>query len=172
LVAYDYPRTRNVAMKKLTKTKKIVIVVFALILLWLGFIIYSEYKQESKQPVFNSTPDFTTLINIERTKRNLPTLIDSQELQRVAERKCNDMVSRHYNAHQDPDGKFIWDYPPHGFKYGENLAGGFYPINETGRHTAAYPEQFENIIDPMFKEVGHYTCFDGKQYLNVEVFKS
>jgi len=82
-------------MKKLTKTKKIVIVVFALILLWLGFIIYSEYKQESKQPVFNSTPDFTTLINIERTKRNLPTLIDSQELQRVAERKCNDMVSRH-----------------------------------------------------------------------------
>lgn len=159
-------------MKKLTKTKKIVIVVFALILLWLGFIIYSEYSQESKQPVFNSSPDFTALINIERTKRNLSTLIDSQELQRVAERKCNDMVSRHYNAHQDPDGKFIWDYTPHGFKYGENLAGGFYSSSATVSHWVASPEHLENIIDPMFKEVGHYTCFDSKQYLNVEVFKS
>lgn len=159
-------------MKKFRKTTKIVMLVLVLISLWIGFIIYSEYKQESKQPAFSGISDFTALINAERTKRSLPILVDSQELQRVAERKCNDMVSRHYNAHKDPDGKFIWDYTPQGFKYGENLAGGFYSSNEVVRHWIASPEHLENIVDPMFKEVGHYTCTDGKQYLNVEVFKS
>lgn len=159
-------------MKKRTKIRKIVIVVFALILLWVGFIIYSEYRQESKQPEFSGTSDFTALINAERSKRSLPTLVDSQELRTVAERKCNDMATRHYNAHKDPDGKFIWDYTPQGFKYGENLAGGFYSSNEVVRHWIASPEHLENIVDPMFKEVGHFTCLDGKQYLNVEVFKS
>jgi len=160
-------------MNKIIKKKRLILIPLGLILLWFVFIIYSEYRQETKQPPeFKGASDFTTATNAERSKRNLVILEDSTELSAIAERKCKDMATRQYQAHQDPDGKYIWDYAPKGFKYGENLAGSYYSSNEVMQSWINSPTHLENIVDPMFKEIGHAVCTDGKQYLVVQVFKS
>ena len=151
--------------------KRFVIGVVLLIVVAFTGLMVSEYQQESK-PVFNNASDFTTAINTERAKRDLEPVTDNKELVFIAEAKCSDMVTRHYTAHQDPDGNYIWDKAPQGFKYGENLAGGFYNSYETVQHWIASPEHLANIVDPAFTQIGHATCYDGKQFLVVQVFKS
>ena len=134
-------------------------------------IIYSEYKQETTN-VFKGGDDFTAHVNNERAIRDLEPVKDSAELKYIAEAKCADMVKRAYTAHKDPDGKFIWDKAPQGYKYGENLAGGYDNSYETMQNWIASPEHLANIIDPAFDEVGHATCYNGTEYLNVQVFRS
>lgn len=150
--------------------RNILLVVLAMVVAFTGLML-AEYTQESK-PVFNGANDFTTAVNTERAKRDLKPVVDNQELVKLAEYKCNDMVSRNYNAHKDPDGKMIWDYAPHGFKYGENLAGNYYSSYETMQAWVISPTHYENIIDPAFTQVGHFTCYGDNQYMTVEVFRS
>lgn len=133
-------------------------------------LMYSEYTQEST--FTGDSRDFAMRINGTRYTSGIPVLKMSTALDTVAQRKCNDMVTRKYNAHKDPDGKYIWDYAPQGYKYGENLAGGFKNSDDVIDHWLASPEHLENIVDPVFTEVGHATCKAGNQWLVVEVFKS
>lgn len=140
-------------------------------LLLFVYTMVAEYHQEST-PVFRGANDFTTAVNTVRAGRDLEPVFDSAELSKLADRKCFDMVQRHYIGHVDPDGKMIWDYAPHGYKYGENLAGSYLSSYDVVQAWEKSPEHLENIIDPQFHSVGHATCYDGKQYLVVEVFKS
>lgn len=153
------------------KIRKILGIALIGVLLLSGYIIALEYQQESK-PIFRDRQTFTTQINTERALRDLPAVKNDTSLEELAEAKCTDMVERHYTAHVDPDGHYLWDSAPKGYKYGENLAGGFYSSEATVKNWIASPSHLANIVDPAFKLVGHATCFDGKQYLNVEVFRS
>lgn len=150
---------------------KIVKYAVVIMLIFTVGIIYSEYRQESLN-VYKGADDFTTAVNTHRASYDLEPLTDSKDLKLIAEQKCNDMVSRDYYDHKNPDGKYIWDLAPQGYKYGENLAGGFDSSYETMQKWIASPTHNANMVDPAFKYVGHATCLDGEQWLNVQIFRS
>lgn len=150
------------------KTIKILLVI---IFIFTVGIIYSEYQQE-RTHVFKGADDFTTAVNTERAQRDLEPVTDSDELKAIATQKCNDMIEREYVGHQDPNGKYIWDKAPTGYKYGENLAGNYDNSYDTMQNWVASPEHYENIIDPAFTKVGHATCYTGKDFLIVQIFRS
>jgi uncharacterized protein YkwD len=151
--------------------KKIIITVILVLVLGLTGLMVSEYRQEST-PVFSGASDFTSAVNTERAGRDLEPLMASVELNKVAESKCNDMVQRNYTAHQDPEGDYIWKDLEPNHRYGENIGIGFYSSYETMQAWKNSKTHYDNIIDPQYREVGHFTCYTGDKYLTVQVFKS
>lgn len=142
-----------------------------LIALVIAVIIFTGgYSLLHRQPVFMDQSNFTADINTIRAGYDLEPVRDDPTLIYVAEAKCSDMVERNYTGHQDPEGDYVWKGLEPNHKYGENLAGGYLSSYETVRHWVASPEHLSNIVDPVFTKVGHATCYNGKQYLNVEVF--
>lgn len=150
--------------------KKVIGAIIAGILILFVLLMVSEYRQESR--TFIGEQSFTAQINTERAKRGLDPVVDNDELIKLANYKCNDLITRNYYAHRDPDGKMIWDFAPEGFKYGENLATSYFDSTAVVQAWVASPKHLENIVDPMFTQIGHATCYDGKQFIVVEVFKS
>src|SRR6185295_2458112 len=69
-------------------------------------------------------------INQERTSRFLPALSTNTKLSVAAQGKGQDMLSRSYFAHVDPDGNYVWPrieaagYTPY-LTLGENLGMDF-----------------------------------------------
>ena len=52
--------------------------------------------------------DLMSRINQERTNRLLPSLVTNSKLIAAATSKSNDMLTRAYFAHVDPDGNYVW----------------------------------------------------------------
>lgn len=123
-------------------------------------------------PEFKGFTDFTTQINSVRAGYDLNGLRDDPVLIFVAEAKCIDMVERNYTSHQDPKGDYVWKDLEPNHKYGENLAGGYYSSYETVQAWVASPTHLENIVDPVFTRIGHANCYNGQEYLTVQVFSS
>lgn len=98
-------------------------------------------------------------VNEQRSIRNLLTLNSNSKLSSAAQSKSDDMQARHYFAHQDPDGKYVWDkivaagYSPY-LQLGENLAIDFYDTESLVAAWMNSPTHRQNILNENFKDQG------------------
>lgn len=114
--------------------------------------------------IFTSASDITPQsvsagVNNERSTRNIPTLNYNSDLAAAAAYKAQDMVTRSYFAHQDPQGNFIWPtdvadgYTPYTI-LGENLAINFPDTDSLMSAWMDSPEHRTNILNPAFQDQG------------------
>ena len=98
-------------------------------------------------------------INQQRSLRNLTALNTNSKLTWAAQSKSDDMQARHYFAHVDPDGHYIWDkivaagYTPY-LELGENIAIEFYDTDSLISAWMNSPEHRANILNDGFRDQG------------------
>jgi hypothetical protein len=103
-------------------------------------------------------------INRERSIRNLLTLNPHDALSRAAQIKSDDMISRNYFSHTDPEGNYIWPtitsqgYTPY-LQLGENLAIEFYNTESLVSAWMNSPTHRANIVNEGFKDQGMGLAF-------------
>lgn len=97
-------------------------------------------------------------INEERISHGLAQLDQSALLDGTAREKSQDMISRHYFSHTDPQGNFVWKLMErNGYAYraaGENLARNFDDADAVVSAWMASPSHRDNILQPKFQEIG------------------
>lgn len=107
-------------------------------------------------------------VNNERSQRNLTTLNTNSILSEAAQSKTDDMQARHYFAHVDPDGNYIWvkivadGYTPY-LQLGENLAIEFYDTESLMAAWMNSPTHRANILNDGFKDQGMGITFGNSQ---------
>lgn len=115
-----------------------------------------------------SPENILNAVNKERSLRNLVTLSSNSKLSSAAQSKSDDMQARHYFAHVDPDGHYIWDkivaagYSPY-LQLGENLAIEFYDTNSLMSAWMNSPTHRANIIQEGFRDQGMGLTFGDSQ---------
>lgn len=98
-------------------------------------------------------------INQQRSQRNLVTLNTDTRLSGAGQSKADDMQSRHYFAHVDPEGNYVWPkivaagYTPY-LQLGENLAIEFYDTESLVAAWMNSPTHRANILNDGFKDQG------------------
>ncbi len=98
-------------------------------------------------------------VNSQRSQRNLVTLNTDSRLSSAAQSKADDMQARHYFAHVDPDGNYIWPkivaagYTPY-LELGENLAIEFYDTDSLISAWMNSPTHRANILNDGFQDQG------------------
>ncbi|HYV33353.1 MAG TPA: CAP domain-containing protein, partial [Candidatus Limnocylindria bacterium] len=98
-------------------------------------------------------------VNEQRSLRNLASLKFNDKLALAAQSKSDDMQARHYFAHVDPDGHYVWDkivaagYTPY-LQLGENLAIEFYDTDSLMAAWMNSPTHRANILQEGFKDQG------------------
>ncbi len=117
-----------------------------------------------------TTDNILKAVNQQRSLRNLVTLNTNNLLGEAAQSKADDMQARHYFAHVDPDGHYIWDkivadgYTPY-LELGENLAIEFYDTDSLISAWMNSPTHRENLLNDGFKDQGMGLTF-GNTALN------
>lgn len=120
-------------------------------------------------PYFSSASDLTTsniadAVNQQRTSRNITALTYNTKLAAAADYKANDMITRNYFSHVDPDGHYIWDkivaegYTPYTV-LGENLAIDFPDTQGLIDAWINSPTHRANILNSAFKDQGVGVAF-------------
>ncbi len=111
-----------------------------------------------------SPENILNAVNKERSLRNLVTLSTNNKLGSAAQSKSDDMQARHYFAHIDPDGRYIWDkivaagYSPY-LQLGENLAIEFYDTDSLMSAWMNSPTHRANITQEGFRDQGMGLAF-------------
>lgn len=171
------------------KHKKLWLNIFFGILLISAITIkYQDYQPETQpavqetspvpvtKPIIKSAPtpadypvsELVNLTNIERTNIGLIPVTENSLLNQSALAKCNDMATRNYWSHNTPDGQLPWIFITQtGYSYnraGENLAYGFGTSKDTMVGWMKSPKHKENIVEPLFREVGFGVC-SAKDYI-------
>ncbi len=102
------------------------------------------------------------LANQNRTDNQLATLTVSPTLEAIAQAKANDMATKSYFAHTNPDGKQFWVwFKESGYNYayaGENLAVNFSDSAEVDTAWMNSPAHRANLLSGKFTEVGIATA--------------
>lgn len=123
------------------------------------------------------------LTNDVRRKNGLPALTNERALCGIARKHSEDMLTRKYFSHVDPDGKapherIIRDYPYPLQATGENIYGcdGSEPL-ETDLLARimvdswmSSPGHRQNILNPAFTDIGIGVAAFGKQIRATQVF--
>lgn len=97
-----------------------------------------------------------SLTNQTRQELGLALLRPNDILTRVAQTKCEDMATRDYFAHTDPDGQKVYRYIQ-GYDYflaGENLAVNFKTIQRLYQAWLDSPTHKANIVQPQYRDMG------------------
>lgn len=106
-------------------------------------------------------------INHLRAKEGLSALVMSDNLNRSAMAKTEDMANLNYWSHERPDGeKFssvIWKHAPEFVGIGENLAKCFTTYEATMTGWKNSPGHLKNMIDPDYTHFGSATMWDEDQ---------
>jgi hypothetical protein len=110
------------------------------------------------------------LVNAERQKRDLPSLLENETLSRVAEKKAKDMIDKDYFAHTSPEGKTPWHWfskENYDYRYaGENLAINFVSAEKQMDAWMKSESHKKNILSENFSEIGVAVAagkIDGKE---------
>lgn len=158
----------------------IIIAVLAALILTSGTSYYLGAKSQQAQPetVTAQTADqllssaidrqpidannIFELVNDERVKIGRKPLVRNAKLDASALAKCNDLVTRDYWAHADPDGNMAWHYfTENGYKYtiaGENLAKDYKTAHNTVSGWMNSQLHKENILDSRYSDTGVAAC--------------
>jgi hypothetical protein len=134
---------------------------FILLLLLVGGKIFFAFllPQHKALATDLSPENILNAINRERSLRNLITLNTDSRLGAAAQTKADDMMTRHYFAHANPDGQYIWPtieakgYKPY-LQLGENLAIEFYDTDSLVAAWMNSPTHRENILNEGFRDQG------------------
>jgi uncharacterized protein YkwD len=106
-----------------------------------------------------TTDNILSAVNQQRSLRNLVTLNTNSKLTWAAQSKTDDMQARHYFAHVDPDGHYIWDkivaagYTPY-LELGENLAIEFFDTDSLISAWMNSPTHRANLLNDGFRDQG------------------
>lgn len=112
------------------------------------------------------------LVNAERTAREQEVVKEEESLSQLAQFRADDMCTRGYFGHQDPDQKYASDYKSN-FEIkrsiGENIAK---DMNVFSAHAGLMRSlgHRELIISPDFSDVGFGFCRSEEQLIVVEIF--
>ncbi len=113
----------------------------------------------SKAALGIDATDLMNRVNAERTQRFIPALITNSKLNTAAYGKSQDMLTRSYFAHIDPDGNYVWPriqaagYTPYQ-TLGENLAMDFTKAADVVSAWMNSPTHRANIVNAKFKDQG------------------
>lgn len=162
------------------KSKAVITFAFITALLFTGvtsYIIGSNSQQTQPETVTAEVvaqqepytpPDTITadrifeLVNIERVNAGVQSLVRDAQLDASAKAKCDDLVTRNYYAHEDPDGKMPWHFfIEAGYKYkiaGENLADRRVAASKTVYDWMNSPKHKENIVNSVYRDTGVAVC--------------
>ncbi|GEM_PF-2428777 len=106
---------------------------------------------------FNGS-DIVALVNSDRQSNNLGGLNESSILNKIAEKKAEDMLANQYFSHVSPVGKTPWDFLKEGqYKYtaaGENLALDYLTAKDVEDALIASPTHRANILSTLYTEIG------------------
>src|SRR3989344_2747434 len=121
--------------------------------------LLSDYYPTSTPRVELITIDeLVKLTNNERIKAGLQSLTRNLLLDKAAELKADDMVTRNYWSHNAPDGTEPWIFiRKSGYRYiyaGENLARGYNTSSEVVDNWMVSSEHKKNILGPNYTDVG------------------
>lgn len=109
--------------------------------------------------------DLLDATNAIRTKNNLPAFSMNAKLNESAKAKCDDMVTRNYWDHKDPNGQDPYHFfTEAGVKYakaGENLAYGYTNAQQTLTGWMNSQSHKDNLLDSEFTQVGFAVCESG-----------
>lgn len=97
-------------------------------------------------------------VNAERKKAGAPPLKPNARLDQAAQRHAQDMLARHYFAHESPGGKTVRERAREaGYDWraiGENIAEGQLSVAEVMDTWTHSPGHRRNILDPNYRELG------------------
>lgn len=152
------PIEQTVAARKKLPTHAfllVLLVIFAVMKLGLAIILPRPSALASDLTIEN----ILQAVNSQRQQRNLVTLNTDTRLGSAAQSKADDMQTRHYFAHVDPDGNYIWPkivaagYTPY-LELGENLAIEFYDTDSLMAAWMNSPTHRANILNDGFRDQG------------------
>lgn len=99
-------------------------------------------------------------VNLERKKKGLPALIESEKLRESAKAKAFDMLERDYWSHNTPEGQEPWIlFGDAGYQYrfaGENLARDFLSVEPMVQGWINSKLHYENMMNKDYTETGVY----------------
>lgn len=129
---------------------KIIVLAFVLFLPLEVFVMPDVLALEQKQIV--------ALINIERVKRGLPTLLENTRLNQSADFKATDMATYEYFSHLGTNNQRLGALLAMvGYQYlaaGENLAMGFSSAQDVVNAWIKSPTHHANLLDREYQETG------------------
>jgi len=151
--------TQNFSQKTNTTTKHTAsLIVLLAVFITLHAVFTALFPQKGYADDL-TIQNILTSINRERGVRNLVTLSTNGILSQAAQYKADDMQTRHYFAHVDPDGNYIWNkivslgYTPYS-QLGENLAIDFYDTESLVDAWMQSPTHRANILNEGFRDQG------------------
>lgn len=140
----------------------VLIIVLLLEFFAIAFLISPEFRSRIGNLGAVLPAVLIAKVNNERAEQKLVELVENPILTHAALIKAQDMASRGYFAHVDPDGNQPWHYLNlAGYKYqiaGENLAVNFVDSSEVHRAWMRSPTHKANIVQPRFTEIGIATA--------------
>lgn len=155
------PRYSNNHRAKLLHTDSLTFLIFFILIFQfaIGHIPSVVIHGEILGYAANIAPsEVIRLTNEKRAQNGLPPLIDNPSLDRAAQAKGADMLSKGYWAHVAPDGIQPWAFFMNvGYNYryaGENLARDFANPSSAIDAWMASPSHRENLLSPKYKEIG------------------
>lgn len=143
-------------------------------------IIYDPYEKEYKsieQANVSFVSETIKLVNAERKKQGLSSLVEDKTLSQIAFIKAEDMVVHNYFEHTSPIYGAPWDMAG-GFGYfyktfGENIAHGYEGSAEVVTAWMNSPGHRANILNKKFTTIGVGIALnDNNQYYYVHMFSS
>jgi uncharacterized YkwD family protein len=131
-----------------------------------GIIKYDEtnkkYIDSSASKVNETAKETARLVNLERAKAGLPTLVIDAQLSKITSIKAEDMNKNDYFDHTSPTYGAPWDLAKHfGYTYrsfGENIAYGQRSPAEVVKAWMDSPGHKANILNKSYTNIGAGTA--------------
>lgn len=142
----------------LRQTTVLLSLAFALIV-QIGFLTYETSVFRSSTNIAAVLPGAIALLtNNARAEASERPLSVHPVLSAAAQKKADDMASKGYFAHQEPNGNMPWHwFKEEGYNYiyaGENLAVNFSDTEQLVNAWLASPTHRDNIVKPQYEDIG------------------
>ncbi len=129
------------------------------LVIFVYFLVVSGRTTEEVQASSYSPEQVIAAVNKQRINNNLESLVESQKLSIAAQNKADDMKKRNYFSHVYANDGTKWSdfIQDAGYEYtiaGENLANGFYSVNDMVEAWMNSPTHRENIVNTKVDETG------------------
>jgi uncharacterized protein YkwD len=112
------------------------------------------------------------LVNQYRMSKGVSVLAETKALDDSAQAKCLDMQKYNYWSHTSPQGVKPWAFFHNmAGKMGENLAKNFQSDQATVIGWEKSPTHNANMLDPIYTEVGYFTCDGSAGHITVQHFR-
>jgi len=157
--SYFIPNGGNNFKPRILRTRQLAVISVVLLVVKLsvsGYLFFVYPNLARMSAVIQD--EIYTMINDGRNDNGVIALSMNEKLSEIARKKAEDMINKNYFAHENPEGKMIWDmisrdeYP---YIYiGENLAMNFTSAQSAHKALMLSPTHRKNILNPRYSEIG------------------